>query len=251
MKKGTKINQILQQLPPGVVFLSTWLKAQGCPYELQQRYRESGWLITIGKGAMLRNGQKLLLNGAIYALQQQAGMKIHIGGRTALGMQGYAHYIEVEKKETLLFAQRGKRLPVWFKNNNWDTKPALITTSFLPQDTGLIDFNEEGITIKISGPARAIMECLELSPNRFELTEARDIMEGLNLLKPETVQILLEQCKSVKVKRLFLYFAKKADHSWFRYLQLNRINLGAGKRSIVTNGVLIPEYQITLPKHLV
>jgi hypothetical protein len=251
MKKGTKINQLLQQLPTGAVLLSSWLKTQGYTYELQQRYRKSGWLIPIGKGAMMRSGQKLLLSGAIFALQHQAGMKIHIGGRTALGMQGYAHYIEIERKETLLFAQRGEKLPAWFRNNNWDTKPVLLTTSFLPQDTGLIDFNEAGITLKISGPARAMMECFELSPDRFELTEARYLMEGLNLLKPDTVQVLLERCKSVKVKRLFLYFAEKTGHSWFKYLQLNRINLGSGKRSIVVKGVLMPEYQITLPKHLV
>jgi len=251
MIKGTKINQILQQLPTGVVLLSSWLKAHGYSYGLQQRYRKSGWLITIGKGAMMRSGQKLLLSSAIYALQQQAEMQIHIGGRTALGMQGYSHYIEAGRKETLLFARPDKKLPNWIRNNNWDTKPTLISSSFLPQDTGLIDFNEEGITLKISGPARAMMECLELSPNRFELTEARNLMEGLSLLKPDTVQILLEQCTSVKVKRLFLYFAEKTGHSWFRHLQLNRINLGSGKRSIVANGVLIPEYQITLPKHLV
>ena len=251
MKKGTKINQLLQQLPPSAVLLSSWLKTQAYSYELQQRYRKSGWLIPIGKGAMIRNGQKLLLNGAIFALQQQAGMKIHIGGRTAFGMQGYAHYIEIERKETLLFAQRGVKLPAWFRNNNWDIKPVLINTSFLPQDTGLIDFNEAGIALKISGTARAMMECFELSPDRFELTEARDLMEGLSLLKPNTVQVLLEQCKSVKVKRLFLYFAEKANHSWFRYLQLNKINLGSGKRCIVANGILIPGYQITLPKHLV
>ena len=250
MKKGTKINQILQQLPPGVVFLSTWLKAQGCPYELQQRYRESGWLITIGKGAMLRNGQKLLISGAIYALQQQAGMKIHIGGRTALGMQGYAHYIEVEKKETLLFAQRGKRLPVWFKNNNWDTKPALITTSFLPQDKGLIDFNEEGITIKISGPARAIMECLYLAPKKFDLLEAYQIMEGLTALHPDDVQILLSNCNSVKTVRLFLYLAHKADHQWIKHLDMNTVFIGKGKRSFVKNGVFIPEFNIVVPAEL-
>jgi len=250
MKKGTKINQILQQLPIGVVLLSSWLKAQGCSYALQQRYRKSGWLISIGKGAMLRSGQKLLLSGAIYALQQQAKMQIHIGGRTALGIQGYAHYLEVGSKETLLFTLPGKKLPSWIKNNNWDTKPILISSSFLSQNTALIDFNKEGITLKISGSARAMMECLELAPNRFELTEAYEIMEGLGLLKPDTVQLLLEQCKSVKVKRVFLYFAEKAGHSWFRHLQLNKINLGSGKRSIVSNGVFIPKYQITLPKNL-
>jgi len=251
MKEGTKINQLLQQLPTGAVLLSSWLKTQGYSYGLQQRYRKSGWLINIGKGAMMRSGQKLLLSGAIYALQQQAEMQIHIGGRTALGMQGYAHYIEVGRKETLLFARSGKKLPNWIRNNNWDNKPTLISSFFLPQDTGLIDFNEAGITLKISGPVRAMMECLELTPDRFELTEARDLMEGLNLLKPDSVQVLLEQCTSVKVKRLFLYFAEKVSHSWFKYLQLNRINLGSGKRSIVANGIFIPKYQITLPKNLV
>ncbi len=250
MKNGTKINQILRQLPAGAVFLSSWLKAQGCSYALQQRYRKSGWLISIGKGAMLRKDQEPVLNGAIYALQQQAEMQIHIGGRTALGMQGYAHYIEVGSKETLLFAESGKKLPNWTMNVIWDIKPKLINTSFLPQDIGLVDFNIDGFILKISGAARAIMECLELSPNRFELTEAYEIMEGLSLLKPETVQLLLEQCKSVKVKRVFLHFAEKAGHSWFRHLQLNKINIGAGKRSIVSNGVLIPKYQITLPKNL-
>ncbi|HED06715.1 MAG TPA: hypothetical protein ENI57_01205 [Ignavibacteria bacterium] len=251
MGKGTKINQILQQLPSGVVFLSGWLKAQGCSYELQQRYRKSGWLTSIGQGAMVRSGQKLLISGAIYALQRQAGKQIHIGGRTALDMQGYAHYIELESKETLLFAGHDKKLPNWVKNNNWDTKPTLFNSSFLPQNAGLIDFKTDGFKLRISGAARAIMECLELTPRRFELVEAYEIMEGLSFLKPDTVQLLLEQCKSVKVKRLFLYFAEKANHAWFRHLQLNKINLGSGKRSMVKNGVLIPKYQITLPKNLV
>lgn len=251
MKKGTKINQILQQLPQGVVFLSLWLKAQGCSYELQQRYRKNGWLISIGKGAMLRSGQKPILSGAIYALQKQAGIQIHIGGRTALGMQGYAHYIEMGSKETLLFAEAGKKLPNWVINTNWDIKPTLINTSFLSQKIGLVEFKVDGLGLNISGAARAIMECLYLAPNRFELTEAYEIMEGLSLLKPATVQFLLEQCKSVKVKRMFLHFAEKAGHSWFRQLQISKINIGSGKRSIVSNGILVPKYQIILPKNLV
>ena len=251
MDNGTKINQLLQQLPIGSVLLSSWLMGQGYPYELQQRYRKSGWLISIGKGAMVRNGQKLLLNGAIFALQQQFGAHIHIGGRTALGILGFAHNIEVDRKETLLFATRGIKLPVWLKNNVWDTKPVLINTSFLPTDTGIVDLEEADLTIQISGAARAMLECLELAPDRFDLTEARDIMEGLNQLKPDIVQNLLEQCSSIKTKRLFLYFAEKANHSWFTSLQLEKINLGSGNRSIVQGGVLIPKYQIIIPKNLI
>lgn len=251
MNAGTKINQLLTDISSGSILLTSWLKMEGYSYELQQRYRDTGWLTTIGKGAMVRSGQKLMMNSAIYALQQQAGLKIHVGGRSALGMQGLAHYLEIDRKETLLFGQRGVRLPAWFKGNKWDTRPILIISSFLPPDLGLIEFDESGFKIKISGPARAIMECLELAPRRFDLAEVQDLMESLNFLQPAIVQILLEHCSSIKVKRLFLYFAEKAGHSWFKYLQLDKITLGSGKRSLASNGILVPKYQITLPKNLV
>lgn len=79
-----KINQLLQKLPKNIVMLSGWLVDKGYSYELQQRYRKSGWLKSIGKGAMIRSGDELLLSGAITALQNQAGANIYIGGRSAL-----------------------------------------------------------------------------------------------------------------------------------------------------------------------
>ncbi len=44
--------------------------------------------------------------------------------------------------------------------------------------------------------------------------------------------------------------AEKAGHSWFRFLKLNDINLGSGKRSIVPAGVYLQKYQITVPQKL-
>lgn len=250
MKTGTKINQILQKTPASSVLLSVWLKKQGYSYALQQQYRKNGWLLSIGKGAMIRKGQKLLIAGAIYALQKQTNKSIHIGGRTALGLHGFAHYVEVNKKETLLFSPQGAKLPSWFRNNNWDSLGVLISTSFLPYNIGLTTINENGLDILIADSTRAIMECLVLAPNSFDLLEAYEIMEGLVSLRPKNVQSLLEHCKSVKVKRLFLFFAEKAGHSWFKYLDLSKINLGTGKRSLQKNGVYIPKYQITVPINL-
>jgi len=250
MKTGTKINHLLQKIPSVSVLLSSWLRLQGYSYELQQQYRKNGWLVSIGKGAMVRKGQDLLLAGAIFALQNQAKMSIHIGGRTALGLQGYAHFIEINNNETILFAPRTTKLPSWFRNNNWDSKPVLISTSFLPPNIGLTSIFEEGVDVFISDPARAIMECLVLAPNRFDLTEANEIMNGLVALRPNNVQNMLEQCKSIKVKRLFLFFADKAQHSWFKHLDLSKIDLGTGKRSLIKNGVFIPKYNITVPSNL-
>ena len=75
-------------------------------------------------------------------------------------------------------------------------------------------------------------------------------MEGLTTLKPSTVQQLLEHCKSVKVKRLFLYLAEKADHAWVKYINPEEIELGSGKRSIIKGGVYNVKYQMTVDKEL-
>ena len=95
-----------------------------------------------------------------------------------------------------------------------------------------------------------MLECLYLVPKKQELVECYEIMEGLNNLRPKQVQDLLEQCSSVKVKRLFLYMADKAQHDWFNYINLEKIDLGKGKRSLVKEGVYISKYSITIPKIL-
>ena len=80
--------------------------------------------------------------------------------------------------------------------------------------------------------------------------EVFELMEGLNNLRPVSVQKLLEGCTSVKVKRLFLYLADKACHEWLSYIDLDKVALGSGKRAIVNDGVYVSKYQITVPKEL-
>lgn len=66
------------------------------------------------------------------------------------------------------------------------------------------------------------MECLYLAPEKQQLLECYEMMEGLNNLRPNLVQQLLEACQSVKVKRLFLYMAEKSGHDWVKYLNLKK-----------------------------
>jgi len=247
-KKETKINTLLQQIPQGAVVLASWLKTHGYSYDLQQRYLKSNWLESVGRGAFKRTGDKIDLYGALYALQSQAEKEIHIGGRSSLSLQGFAHYVEMQQSEMVLFAGGGINLPVWFLNNKDFSPIRVIKSSFLPFDIGLTTYTVKTFSIKISNPARAMLECLELSPNHFDLEEALLIMEGLSILKPDQVQTLLENCKSIKAKRLFLYLADKVGHSWYKYIESGKINLGSGKRSIVKHGVWIPKYQISIPE---
>ena len=248
----TKINQVLQCWPSGTVGLTSWLDQMGLDGTQQRRSLRSGWLEAVGPGALKRGGDVVDWRGGVYAIQKQARLPIHIGGRTALGMQGLAHYLEVNPQVVQLFAPLAVNLPAWFRTHDWGVTPELHRTDFLPPDVGIIDAEVGAFSVKASGAARALMECLYLAPKRFDLVEAYQLMEGLTTLRPVTVQRLLQECQSVKVKRLFLFMAERAGHAWFRHLDLSpeKVGTGRGKRSLSSGGAYVPKYGITVPKEL-
>ncbi len=247
-KKTSKINLLLQSQPQAVVFTSSWMSQNGFSLDLQRQYRKSNWFESIGSGAMVRKGDEVTVEGALYAIQQQLQLRVHIGARSALELQGKAHSLTMQKKYHL-FGPLKEQLPKWFKDNsNWTERFEYNKTDFLPKAAGLVDIDFKGFKLKVSSTIRAILECLYFVPKKESIEECYNIMEGLNNLRPDQVQNLLEKCNSVKVKRLFLYMADKAGHPWLKYLNLNNIDLGKGKRSLVSNGVYNAKYQLVLPK---
>lgn len=236
--------------PAGVVLTSAWLVRQGYSLDLQKRYKKSGWFSPIGRGAIIRIDDTVDYLGGVYALQEQLGMSIHVGAKSALMLQGKSHYLAFAIQKIQLFSVIGEKLPAWFRRHDWGVEIEGSFTSFLPPDVGLIKHYHKGFEVQISGAVRAILECLYLAPEKQSLLEAYELMEGLNNIRPNVAQELLENCNSVKVKRLFVYMAEKAGHEWVNYIQRDRIDLGSGKRQIVANGVYVPSYQITVPAEL-
>lgn len=245
-----KLNYLLRSQPSGVVLASSWLVDQGYSFELQKQYKKSQWFDSIGAGALIRHEDQVDYLGGIYALQAQLGLNVHPAAKTALTLLGKSHYLELGTAKVQLFVPLGENVPLWFKKFDWGLAIDLTSTSFIPAELGLVDVEHKSFSVKVSSPARAVMECLYSVPKSQPLLEVLEIMEGLNNLRPASVQALLEACKSVKVKRLFLYLAEKAGHDWFNYLDLNKVDLGSGKRSIVEGGIYVPKYQITVPREL-
>lgn len=248
VEKEIKINKLLKGWPVGAVYLSSWLTDNNISGQLLNRYKKSGWLESIGTGALKRSGDVIDYHGGIYALQRQAGLTIHAGGRTALSLQGKGHYVDMAAGRAVLFGGKKEALPSWFRNRDWETKIDYYTTSFLPADMGLVDLERKNFSVKISSSARAILECLYLTPKHQDFFECYELMEGMNNLRPKSVQELLENCSSIKVKRLFLYLAEKMNHPWLEFVDLSKVSLGSGNRSLVKNGVYIEKYKITVPK---
>lgn len=250
MEKEQKINRLLNSQPSGVVYLSSWLTDNGFSTQLLNRYKKSNWLYSIGTGAWMRMREKPTYEGAIYALQQQVQSSVHIGGKTALSLLGKAHYLELSTQQITLFGGSDEKLPAWFSKYDWGLKVNYFSSSFLPPKAGLQSLELSNFSLQISNSTRALLECLYLAPKRQKLIECYEIMEGLNNLRPKQVQGLLEKCSSIKVKRLFLYMAEKSNHDWFKYIDVEKIDMGKGKRSLVKNGVYIAKYKMTVPKAL-
>jgi len=77
-------------------------------------------------------------------------------------------------------------------------------------------------------------------------------MESLTALRSSLVTRSLEECASVKVKRLFLYMymAEEAGHRWRNRIDVADVSLGSGPRSLVRGGAGIAKYGIVVPKEL-
>lgn len=246
----SKINQLINEWPKGSVKLSPELTKKGYPPDLIKIYVKSGWLESIGYGVYKLTGDNVEWYGAIQALQIQKRSSIHPGGKTALILKGYAHYLSNSINRVDLFGNKAGLLPKWFKENDWGAQINYIQTKMVDYSNfnyySSIQYGD--LKLLISSPELAAMEMLYLVPTAQSFDEAAKIIEGLTTLRPQIVQELLETCTSIKVKRLFLFMSEKSKHQWFYNLKTDGVNLGSGKRMVVQNGMLNKKYHITVPR---
>ncbi len=250
-EKRKILNNLLRQWQPGSIAVSSWLNEQGVYQQLVHEYEKNGWIQRIGRGAYIRAGDSVEWGSALHTIQNQLSLPVHVSAKSALQLQGYAHFLQMGGNPAIwLFGLPGTRLPGWFEQYNWGVDFFYITTNLFlgKKETGLTQKEQRGFSVNISSPERAIMEVLYLVPKQESFEEANLLMEGLSTLRPSLLQELLEQCNSVKVKRLFLYLAEKSGHSWINRLNIDGVNLGKGKRVIVKGGVFNSKYGITVPE---
>jgi hypothetical protein len=250
---GTKrdhLNKLLIHWPRDTVAVQQWFTKRGISRQLAAKYVHSGWIKRIGRGGYIRAGDAAALTGAVYALQTQLGYEAHVGGKTALELQGYGHFLPMKNiPEFYLFGRPGRRLPSWFAGAKWESSVRYRMSRLFSgrPEAGLEEISAGGYSIKVSSPERAALELAELVPAEQSFEGAGLLMEGLTTLRPALVQALLMACRSIKAKRLFLFLAEKCGHAWVDKLDISKIRLGSGKRLIVRGGRLDPKYQITVP----
>lgn len=244
---SSKINQLLQQWRLGIVGTLRWMRSRGVDRRLADKYVQSGWLERLGHGAYKRTGETVDWAGAVHALQRQLGLDLHPGGMTAIELRGYAHYLAFGGREVFLFGRPGTRLPAWFEGRRWSRPVTLVTTGVFAgnaRTTSLLQV--DGVELDVATLEQAVFEMTYLLPKRQSYEEAVQVIESLTSPRPQLVQQLLENCRSVKTKRLFMHAAERSSHPWLKRLDLSKVDFGSGRRTIHPGGRLDSKYDLVV-----
>lgn len=273
--KKDKLNRLQRLLPDGLLADARWLGEQGYSRQLRGRYLAAGWLESVARSVYRRpSAMPVHWQQVVASLQMVLGRGVAVGGRSALELHGYEHYLSPRGPQRI-HLYGNESLPGWltaldgprfvYHNANrlfpsLSTAPAIETfRTALSESTDALHQPFEHLVwrrldfdwgVVMSTPERAALEMLDELPTRETFHEADMFMDSLSVLRPNRVSELLSACRSVKVKRLFLWFAERHEHQWFEHLSLDGVDLGSGKRVLARGGKLDRKYGITVPATL-
>lgn len=264
----SKLNQLQTLLPAGVLVDAAWLKDRGYYSSLVAKYVRSGWLEQPTRGAYRRAGKVAgqaddAWASVILSLQRLRPPLPLLGGRTALELLGFSHYLTPSGPQELhlygrdpppIWTQRmlGERLK-FHRAKLFTDDPVLGPTQRLDRDSDHIRRpDRDGIVgqLSTSTAERAFLELLEEVPQAASFHEADTLVAALSTLSPRRMSHLLTSCRSVKTKRLALWFSDRHRLPWAERLDRQDIDLGQGNRVLAPGGRLDPTYRITVPREM-
>lgn len=277
-QSSSPLNRLEKDLPEGLVVDAAWLEDRRIASNLRAYYVKSGWLEQPVRSVYRRPRGRLRWQQVVISLQTLLlRTPLIVGGRTALELQGFAHYLSHEIKTVHLYGP--EKPPAWlkklklpqrfayhnsatlFRNDPITFGPGSLAcdisdgsgrnlTRFQGSSLATITWGQWDWPLTLSQPERAYLEMLNELPRHESFHQADMFMQSAANFSPRRLQKLLADCDSVKVKRLFLFFADRHNHAWLKNLDKEAIDLGKGKRMLVPGGRLDPVYLITVPKDL-
>lgn len=213
---GNSRHQVIKRLqaglPRGAPFDLATLSQFGVSPQLAAHYADGGWLVRLAHGVYAFPNDEFGVYGALKFLQHRVP-GLHVGGKSALALQGVRH--NLGSREALVLWGDGRfALPAWFTSRfparyvharlfDWpDTVLAgktLTTPPGLPED------------LRVAAPERAVLEMLYEAGVKQSLEEARNLFDGLRSPRKDLLGQLLSCCASVKAVRLFLTWARETS----------------------------------------
>jgi hypothetical protein len=248
-----KLNRLASLLPEGVVAPSGWLASQGFSRQLVRKYVQSGWLQPLARGAFARPGTLVDAESVILGLQRLANAQFHVGGVSALNRLGHAHYLQLAgESEVHLWGTDA--VPTWPVAVPHSARLVFHRERLFDERAHAVGLENVSTrvrnwTLTVSGLERAMMEVLSLvNEDESSFLHASELFEGLTALRPQVATKLLTCCRSLKVKRLFLFLSAHYHYPWSEKIDRSGVDLGKGKRQIFRGGRYVREFRITVPE---
>ncbi len=246
-------------MPEGLLVDAGWMEQHGYSTGLRSQYVSAGWLLQPVRGTYKRPLGELSWEKVVVSLQKLLGSDLSVGGRTSIDLQGFSHYLSASGPSTIhLYGTQPP--PGWLAKlplkETFRFHREQVLFKSLAHAPGLQDGTLQQLPgpsewpLTVSTPERALLELLDELPRRESFHQVDMLVEGLRTLSPRRLQTLLADCKSVKVKRLFFWFAERHQPPWLKQIDRASIDLGTGKRMLVKGGKLDPKYLITVPDDL-
>lgn len=262
-KRMQNLKMIINTVPAGFLVDAAWLTARGVAYESLRDYVKRGWLERVSRGVFRRPAPNVpasnMIDWKACLLSAQHIMRydVNVGGKTALTLQGYAHYLYLGGHPPV--SVYGNATPKWLhrvplnapiKTHKaslfFDPSLGLVNEDTNPSDTLPWDWK-----LRMSTPERAIMESMDELPFHETFHNLDMVFQSLMTLRPKLLSALLHSCRKIKVRRLFFAFADRYDHPWRKYLDPEEFDLGRGDRALIGGGKIHPRYRIMVPEEFV
>lgn len=204
------IKRVQADVPRGAPFDLATLASLGVSPQLAARYAEGGWLVRLAQGVYAFPNDDFAVQGALKFLQQRVP-GLHLGGKSALALQGIRHNLGA-REMLVLWGDVRFALPAWFTLRfparyvhaslfDWQGTTLASTTLITPPG------EPDGLRASVS--ERAVLELLFEVGTQQSLEEARNLFDGLRSPRKELLGQLLSCCTSVKTVRLFLTWARE------------------------------------------
>ncbi|MEI9994652.1 MAG: type IV toxin-antitoxin system AbiEi family antitoxin domain-containing protein [Rhizomicrobium sp.] len=252
--------RLTKLVPYGFLVTRRWLIAQGVERHGIDNLVKSRQLITLFSGVYTRPETKPTWQGVVCSLQRM-GSSLTVGGLTALQLQGFSHYLPLSESVTVQLCG-SDLLPAWVSKLGFKAKFLHRSDARLfgrekassadrnKDSTVRLPWGDHTFALRVSAPERAVFELLEEVPEKISFEHADQLMQGLVNLSPRRLENLLRRTRSIKVKRLFFWFAERQRHAWFNKLRSEDFDLGSGKRVLAKGGKFDKKYGITVPEEM-
>jgi len=192
--------------------LLTALGHLGISAKQAAHYAGTGWLVRLAQGVYAFPGSTLDAQETVKFLQTRVP-GLHVGGKSALSLQGVRHNLHSREQLVLWGAERFA-LPEWFTSRfpaRYVSAELFNWTDELLDSKSLTTPPSTTSGLLVAAPERAVLELLYEVGTHQGLEEARNLFEGLRNPRKEMLGRLLACCTSVKTVRLFLTWARETQ----------------------------------------